>query len=298
MMRRPADQAKLLLLYFLRSSAAFASEPAKTASLKPLSTFPSILDGQINLRVARRNDIPNIQKCNLASLPENYNSYFYLNHLRSWPELALVMEHVPEGHEERTKRVSPLGGYNPNDSDLEVVGYVLGKVEQKPIFPTLMSSKRDYSTGSTHVTENLGHVTSLAILDSFRRRGLAGQLMEQLHHHMKECYNADAVGLHVRVSNVAAKNLYVDSMGYVISEVIQSYYQDGEDAYLMKKEFPNARKDEKMPNGSTRKRWLAALGAPTTPWKPGGGMQLPRKIPNLKSNVPFERDMEKQVLSR
>jgi len=103
MLRRPVDQAKLLFLYFLKSSAAFASEPAKTGILKasqqqtqnlvPASLQRMELEsmgGHISLRIARRADIPLIQRCNLATLPENYNENFYVNHLRNWPELALV----------------------------------------------------------------------------------------------------------------------------------------------------------------------------------------------------------------
>jgi len=63
--------------------------------------------------------------------------------------------------------------------------------------------------------------------------------MNQLHHHMKEGYAAHDVGLHVRVSNSAAKNLYCGEQGYHVQEVIGSYYQDGEDAYFMQKELLN-----------------------------------------------------------
>ena len=48
----------------------------------------------IRLRLATRTDVPSIQRCNLACLPENYNSQFYCSHLRQWPEFALVAEAV------------------------------------------------------------------------------------------------------------------------------------------------------------------------------------------------------------
>ena len=57
----------------------------------------------------------------------------------------------------------------------------------------------------------------------------------QLHHQMSAHHNVDRVGLHVRISNQAATQLYKESMGYEVEEVIKGYYQDGEDAYLMKK---------------------------------------------------------------
>ena len=113
-MRRPADQAKLLFLALLRSSAALATRQEGATATKltaasatrtagvsqppPASAdrLPStVLDGHIALRVARRSDVPHIQQCNLATLPENYSATFYHNHMRQWPDLALVAEHVP-----------------------------------------------------------------------------------------------------------------------------------------------------------------------------------------------------------
>ena len=67
--------------------------------------------------------------------------------------------------------------------------------------------------------------------------GLAAELMEQLHYHMIHAYQADAVGLHVRVSNRAATRLYGDMLKYDVHDIIQHYYQDGEDAYFMRKDL-------------------------------------------------------------
>lgn len=316
MMRRPVDQAKLLFLYFLRSSAAFASEPSKHAASSVLKasqqsqqqqSLVEAMGGYISLRVARRADVPSIQRCNLATLPENYNSNFYANHMRQWPELALVAEHVPAGcdtlhssssssRQARSGRslLGTLSGgsarisSNPSSSSLlggydgtgttsttantcQIIGYVLGKVEEIPVRRTPLSTNNNNNNGNgglrspskvqdddsgfpvynndrrpPRLTERLGHVTSLAILDDYRRKGLAGQLMDQLHHEMKHRYNADAVGLHVRVSNEAATQLYATSMGYTVADVIPSYYQDGEDAYLMRKQVGDGRDDTSL----------------------------------------------------
>ena len=217
--------------------------------------------------MARRSDIPSIQRCNLATLPENYNSNFYLHHLRTWPELALVMEYVPSSkptnyykpqfNYDNTEQRNGFSNYNPKDESM-IIGYVLGKVDQVPVRPEqeqprIPSPKPKHTLPRSRVSENygiyppfsrsfkrhelLGHVTSLAILHNYRRRGLAEQLMNQLHHHMTYNYNADAVGLHVRVSNKAATKLYIQTLGYSIADVIKGYYQDGEDAYFMRKEF-------------------------------------------------------------
>ncbi|GMH76239.1 hypothetical protein TL16_g07010, partial [Triparma laevis f. inornata] len=140
----------------------------------------------LRLRLAKASDITSIQKCNLATLPENYQSAFYASHLKSWPSLALV--------------ANSLGD--------------------------LFFTKREKMRS--------GHVTSLAVLKEYRRLGLASQLMDQLHHQML-LSSVSSIGLHVRVTNKAATRLYETTMGYHVSRVIPSYYQDGEDAYLMNK---------------------------------------------------------------
>jgi N-alpha-acetyltransferase 10/11 len=219
-MKRPTDQAKLLFFYLLRSSAsALATEN----------------NGHICLRLARRTDIPSIQRCNVATLPENYNTQFYTSHLRQWPELALVAEHVVPSH-------------HPTTTEPNIVAYVLGKVQDTPVrrlqaMPPhsshlnpadLYDLQNELDDAPT--MESLGHVTSLAVLREFRRKGLAAALMDQLHVHLEECYRVNSVGLHVRKSNEAACQLY-ERDGYFTDQVIEGYYQDGEDAYLMRKEL-------------------------------------------------------------
>jgi len=187
----------------------------------------------IQLRLATRTDVPAIQRCNLACLPENYNSQFYCSHLRQWPELALVAEEIPstdraEGGYKRNPFVGFPGGYH----EPKIVAYVLGKVETRPII--------DYDNPTSHHdygVEVLGHVTSLAVQRDFRRFGIAKALMAQLHHHM-EHQGIGSCGLHVRTSNIAACRLYEDD-GYQIESLIPAYYQDGEDAYFMRKILPN-----------------------------------------------------------
>ena len=131
------------------------------------------------------------------------------------------------------------GRYNGNGGNIlqskpEVIGYVLGKVDSPSAGPPagnlgdLFFTKRDQRVS--------GHVTSLAVMKDYRRLGLASQLMDQLHHQMQQrAPKVSSVGLHVRVSNKAATRLYEETMGYHVSQVISGYYQDGEDAYLMKK---------------------------------------------------------------
>ena len=326
-MRRPADQAKLLFLALLRSSAALATgsregtklaaadaaTASRTAGVSPSAATAGadrLLDGHIALRVARRSDVPHIQQCNLATLPENYSATFYHNHMRQWPDLALVAEHVPSGcmpSRPTAADAAPVGSiramhgspnfgvrgtsgrYDPqeridenqdenlSDDGRRIVGYVLGKVEQnvytssrnnvnsnngrprngilRTLPPSTVLDEDDerslfeaMSASLRRETENLGHVTSLAVLKDYRRMGLAAELMEQLHYHMRHAYQADAVGLHVRVSNRAATRLYGDMLNYDVHDIIQHYYQDGEDAYFMRKDLNKEDSRQQIPS--------------------------------------------------
>ncbi len=189
----------------------------------------------IQLRLATQRDVPGIQRCNLACLPENYNTQFYNSHLRQWPDLALVAEEVDlvqanemQDAASRSKNNNNFSGFRNNDP--KIVAYVLGKVETRPFV-----DYDDPTSRRKHV-ERLGHVTSLAVQKDFRRLGLAKAMMTQLHHHLQH-HGIASCGLHVRTSNLAACRLYQDD-GYQIDQIIKSYYQDGEDAYFMRRRFP------------------------------------------------------------
>ena len=82
---------------------------------------------------------------------------------------------------------------------------------------------------------HLGHVSSLAVLATVRRRGVAEALLQHFHAHVRQHTLAiNSTGLHVRCSNRAAVHLYTKS-GYVPAVRIPAYYEDGEDAYYMSK---------------------------------------------------------------
>jgi len=218
----------------VQSQSHSSLSPSRSASHHAESSSSSInsqegLPNAINLRLrlARASDINSIQKCNLATLPENYQAAFYASHLKSWPSLALVAERIYD-----PSAPQPSSGQAP-----DVVGYVLGKVD-----PPIASQTGTGNLGDMFFTrrdKKSGHVTSLAVLKEYRRMGLASQLMDQLHHQML-LSSVSSVGLHVRVSNKAATRLYETTMGYHVSQVISGYYQDGEDAYLMTLSLPLA----------------------------------------------------------
>ena len=226
-MKRPADQAKLLLFALLRSTAtAIATTGEKTRLVLPQTQT-------IQLRLATRSDVPSIQRCNLACLPENYNSQFYGSHLRQWPDLALVAEHVSESPADRQQQHNyrrPFNNFPIPNPEPKIVAYVLGKIETRPVI--------DYENPTAEDPMiTLGHVTSLAVQQDYRRLGLAKAMMAQLHSHLQH-QGITSCGLHVRTSNQAACRLYQED-GYEIAKTIPSYYQDGEDAFFMKKILPS-----------------------------------------------------------
>lgn len=107
--------------------------------------------------------------------------------------------------------------YVAEDYNKKIVGYVLAKMEE--------------DTGEVH-----GHITSLAVLRSHRKMGVASKLMRASQRAMEEVYNAEHVTLHVRAySNRAAFSLYTKELGFEIHDLDEKYYADGEDAYVMRR---------------------------------------------------------------
>ena len=82
-----------------------------------------------------------------------------------------------------------------------------------------------------------GHITSLAVLRTHRKCGIATKLMRQAHTRMQEAFGCHYCSLHVRYTNMAAFHLYKHTLGYVVHEVEAGYYADGEDAYSMRCNF-------------------------------------------------------------
>lgn len=178
--------------------------------------------------------LPSIQQCNLSNLPENYFLKYYLYHALTWPQLSFVAI-------VRTAKPNPYP---------KVVGYVLAKMEEDP------------ADGVQH-----GHITSLSVMRTHRRLGIAEKLMRNSQRAMAEVFNAEYVSLHVRMSNKAALHLYRDTLGFTVEKTESKYYADGEDAYAMRmdlrsmqiKEVPEADdEDEGEAVGSAGKKEDAA----------------------------------------
>eukprot|EP00804_Cyclotella_cryptica_P020694 CCRYP_003490-RA/>CCRYP_003490-RA protein AED:0.35 eAED:0.35 QI:151/1/1/1/0.5/0.33/3/412/175 len=157
----------------------------------------------VNIRMATVHDLIEMQQCNLWCLPENYQMKYYFYHILSWPQLLWVAE----------------------DFDGRIVGYVLAKMEEDETKPP-------------H-----GHITSLAVLRTHRKRGIATALMRRSQIEMEEVFGAQFVSLHVRKSNRAAFHLYAETLKYKINDVERGYYADGEDAYDMRCTFAEQRRE-------------------------------------------------------
>ncbi|KAI0009854.1 acyl-CoA N-acyltransferase [Xylariaceae sp. FL0662B] len=158
----------------------------------------------MDIRRLEPRDIPLIQHANLENLPENYFMKYYLYHALSWPQLSYVAVDVS-----RPKKT-------PYDYP-KIVGYVLAKMEEEP------------TDGVQH-----GHITSLSVMRTHRRLGIAEKLMRQSQLAMVETFGAQYVSLHVRISNKAAIHLYTKTLGFDQEKTESKYYADGEDAYSMR----------------------------------------------------------------
>lgn len=167
----------------------------------------------VSIRQATVQDLLQIQTTNLWCLPENYQMKYYFYHLLSWPQLLWVAE----------------------DFDGKLVGYVLAKMEEDETQP------------------KHGHITSLSVLRTHRKRGIATALMRRSQKEMADVFDSEYVSLHVRKSNRAAFHLYSVTLKYEVNDVEKGYYADGEDAYDMrcyfKQNSPNKEEEEKSEGG-------------------------------------------------
>jgi ribosomal protein S18 acetylase RimI-like enzyme len=152
-----------------------------------------------------------------------------------------IRQHISSTYP-RTRLTIPLQVSRPPKTPYDppkIVGYVLAKMEEEP------------ADGIQH-----GHITSLSVMRTHRRLGLAEKLMRQSRasplsltqptpdlltlsseRAMAETFAAHYVSLHVRMSNTAALHLYRDTLGFTVDKVEAKYYADGEDAYSMKMEL-------------------------------------------------------------
>lgn len=152
---------------------------------------------QPRLREFEPKDLERVIYINRTCLPENYPSYFFMDHFRRFPETFIVAE-----------------------EDGVVVGYIMCRIETGLLnFRPLGISRR-------------GHVISIAVLPPYRNRGIGCALVKRALEAMARRYKAKECYLEVRVSNLPAINLY-KKMHFEVRRVVRGYYADGEDAYIM-----------------------------------------------------------------
>ncbi|KAJ8609812.1 hypothetical protein CTAYLR_007182 [Chrysophaeum taylorii] len=76
---------------------------------------------EVTIEAAGFGDIEEIQRCNRASLPENYADSFYERHLKQWPDLSFVAR-----------------------ADGAVAGYVLGRLDENLGHITSLAVNREW----------------------------------------------------------------------------------------------------------------------------------------------------------
>lgn len=102
----------------------------------------------LNIRQARVEDLQGMQNANLHNLPENYDMKYYLYHIFSWPQGSYVAT-VPT-----------------SDGGERVVGYVLAKMQDD------MQNDKPNPVPTAHVT-------SVSVMRTYRKLGIASKLMRQ-----------------------------------------------------------------------------------------------------------------------
>jgi N-terminal acetyltransferase B complex catalytic subunit len=115
-----------------------------------------------------------------------------------------------------------------------LVYIVLGKLESSP-YPAPIKPYSPATTGAKYPNYLPwhGHITALTVAPSARRLGHATALSSALER-SADAANAWFVDLFVRASNEIAKELY-RKMGYSVYRRVVDYYNDGEDAFDMRK---------------------------------------------------------------
>ena len=153
-----------------------------------------------NIRKFMPDDLQTVMQINRETLPENYTDYFFMDLFERFPEAFIVAE-----------------------EDHTIVGYIMCRIEV------------GLSNLGLGGLIRKGHVVSIAVLPSARRKGVAQALINTALDGMR-FYKAKQCYLEVRVTNDAGVALY-KKLGFEVSRTVHGYYSDGEDAYVMSKKL-------------------------------------------------------------
>jgi ribosomal protein S18 acetylase RimI-like enzyme len=156
-----------------------------------------------------------------------------LYHALTWPQLSYVAEEASTG---------------------KIVGYILAKMFvpflllplslllahllYPPTPVSLSTASRDDDAATSTTGPPKGHVTSISVLRTHRRLGLANKLMRQSQEAMATVYRAEYCSLHVRKTNRAAISLYRDSLGFKVHDVEVGYCE-----FSLFRSFPCSARD-------------------------------------------------------
>ena len=146
-------------------------------------------------------DLDQVININKETLPENYPERFF----------RTIFAELPSAFQ-----VCQLDGI--------ILGYTMARIE----------------TGLSHYSifhrAKKGHTVSIAVKPAYRRKGIAKRLLKES---ITAIINQGATELflEVRVTNIAAVNLY-KTLEFEIIKEIRHYYRDHESAYLMAKKIP------------------------------------------------------------
>jgi ribosomal-protein-alanine N-acetyltransferase len=153
-----------------------------------------------NLRKFKPDDLQSVMQINRETLPENYSDYFFMDLYERFPETFIVAEE--EG---------------------KIAGYIMCRIEV---------GLSNFGLGGLI---RKGHVVSIAVLPTFRRKGVAQALLNTAMEGMR-FYKAKQCYLEVRVTNDSGVALY-KKLEFEVSRTVHGYYSDGEDAYVMSKKI-------------------------------------------------------------
>jgi len=84
-------------------------------------------------------------------------------------------------------------------------------------------------------TRDTARILMLAVKDTHRKQGIGSALLTQFIKEMKQ-QNVSRMELEVRISNKDALRFY-QSRGFLLQATLQQFYQNGENAYSMRKEL-------------------------------------------------------------
>ena len=233
------------------------------------------------IRSATVDDLQAMQQCNLMCLPENYQMKYYVYH-GTYHILLYYFITSSKQHQTSSSSFSCVLNLFPHhvysyarssflytDLTLSLFSLSLTHIINTNVniiitnklcyeilavsWPTLLHVAEDRGKIVGYVLAKLdeesneiakGHITSLSVLRTHRKLGIAAKLMIAANDALMTTYKTISCSLHVRVSNKAALHLYCDTLGYENVGTEAAYYADGEDAHNMRLTFKYGLKDQ------------------------------------------------------